>query len=52
MAARWSWGDLVLLETEINPVMTALIRTGSRSRDPQSRAARNSRDFYMHVGAW
>ena len=44
-------GDLVLLEAEINPVMTRLIEGGLQiTCSPQSPAARESGYVYLHVG--
>jgi biotin operon repressor len=44
-------GDLVLLETEINPVMTALIQNGLEITAVHNHVLRGSpATFYMHVG--
>jgi hypothetical protein len=44
-------GDLVLLETEINPVMTALIHNGLEITAIHNHVLRgNPATFYMHVG--
>src|SRR5947209_8964361 len=44
-------GDLVLLETEINPVMTALIHNGLEVTAIHNHVLRGSpATFYMHVG--
>lgn len=44
-------GDLVLLETEINPVMTALIQNGLEITAIHNHVLRGSpATFYMHVG--
>src|SRR5260370_1001060 len=44
-------GDLVLLETEINPVMTALIKNGLEITAIHNHVLRGSpATFYMHVG--
>jgi len=44
-------GDLVLLETEINPVMTALVHNGLEITAIHNHVLRgNPATFYMHVG--
>jgi hypothetical protein len=44
-------GDLVLLESEINPVMTALIHNGLEITAIHNHVLRgNPATFYMHVG--
>src|SRR5215212_7367390 len=44
-------GDLVLLETEINPVMSALIANGLEITAIHNHVLRgNPANFYMHVG--
>src|SRR5207248_7493472 len=44
-------GDLVLLESEINPVMTALIQNGLEITAVHNHVLRaNPATFYMHVG--
>ena len=44
-------GDLVLLETEINPVMTKLIENGGEITAVHNHLLRgNPETFYMHVG--
>ena len=44
-------GDLVLLETEINPVMTKLIENGLEITAVHNHVLRGSpATFYMHVG--